>query len=75
MQEKIVAPYHSVILNHVWKCKICGRPLLMDGCGNVDCMAYRGKKTRLNKDFPYARERHAEEFKNLSIKLFEELKL
>jgi len=47
----------------------------MDGCGNVDCMAYRGKKTRLNKDFPYARERHAEEFKNLSIKLFEELKL
>jgi len=29
--------YNKPILDHVFKCKRCGAPLLMFGCGTYDC--------------------------------------
>lgn len=34
MKKKL---YSSAILRQIYKCKLCGRPLLMHGCDNSKC--------------------------------------
>ena len=38
--------YHPAILDHVFRCKRCKGPLLMDGCDNPDCENYYRKRIR-----------------------------
>ena len=45
MIKKISADinYDSAILAHVFKCRLCGSPLLMFGCNNKDCENFHEK--------------------------------
>lgn len=52
MIKKISADinYDSAILAHVFKCKLCGSPLLMFGCNNKDCENYHEKNILREKE-------------------------
>lgn len=40
--------YDSAILAHIFKCRLCGSPLLMFGCNNEKCQNFH-KKNILNE--------------------------
>lgn len=42
--------YDSAILAHVFKCKLCGSPLLMFGCNNKDCDNFHEKNILKEKE-------------------------
>lgn len=47
----MTSPYSRELLDHVFRCKTCGAPLLMVGCANPDCGNNNTK--RLNEYFTH----------------------
>lgn len=46
----MIASYDSAILRHVFKCKLCGSPLLMFGCNNKNCKNFHEKNILKEKE-------------------------
>ena len=38
--------YSKALLDDIFKCGLCGQPLLMRGCSNQDCDNYGLKRTK-----------------------------
>lgn len=42
--------YQCGMLNHYFRCSLCGRPLLMFGCDNPNCKNYYKKRLEREKN-------------------------